>query len=308
MPLTLEGDDARRALADETRRRIPREQLRGDGAFDDVSPEVGEIDESALADLIGKDADHALSLLASMTGATDPVLAALAARLAGRLVLDLARVGPARSGGIGRIRTSPGDRAEGDLDLDSSLDALVAARAGHAVVAANDLHVRHWTRPTMALSLLVDRSGSMSGDRLAMAAVAAAACAWRAPADWSVIAFADRRLVLKSQDDSRPPSAVVGDLLGLRGRGTTDLDGALRGAARQMERSRAKRRVTILLSDCRATTGVDPDCIAGRLDELCVVAPTDDAADAASFAARVGARFTTIGGPSDIPTALRAVL
>lgn len=295
-------------MDDENRRTTPREQLRRDPAFDDISPEVGRIDEHTLAELVEEDADHALALLAEMTGATDPVLAALAARLAGRLLLDLARSGPSAGRGIGRIVSSPADRAEGDLDIDASLDALVEARAGHAAVAADQLRVRHWTRPTMALTLLVDRSGSMSGGRLAVAAVAAAACSLRAPADWSVLAFSDRQLALKSQDDARSAAAVVRDLLRLRGQGTTDLDQALRGAARQLERSRAKRRVTVLLSDCRATAGVDPVAAARRCDELCIIAPADDAADAMEFARRVGARIATVDGPSAIPTALASVL
>ena len=295
-------------MADENRRKTPRQQLQQDPAFDEISPEVGEIDEQALADLVEEDADHALSLLAEMTGATDPALAALAARLAGRLMIDLARVGPTDSRGIGRLQSSPADRADGDLDIEASFDALVEARAGRYGVAAEDLRVRHWTKPTMAITLLVDRSGSMSGDRLAIAAVAAAACAWRAPADWSVIAFSDRQLALKSQDDSRPTSAVVNDLLRIRGRGTTDLDAALRAAARQLERSRAKRRVTILLSDCRSTAGVDAAKAAMRLDELCVIAPFDDAEDAGEFSRGVGARFASIRVALDIPAALASVL
>ncbi|HUV10486.1 MAG TPA: vWA domain-containing protein, partial [Acidimicrobiia bacterium] len=281
-------------MADESRRTTPREQLRRDQSFDDISPDVGQIDEQALAELVEEDADHALSLLAEMTAATDPLLAALAARLAGRLMLDVARSGPSASRGIGRMVSSPADRADGDLDIDASLDALVHARAGRSAVAAEELRVRHWTKPTMALSLLVDRSGSMSGDRLAIAAVAAAACSWRAPADWSVLGFSERQLALKSQDDDRSPAAVVNDLLRLRGRGTTDLDAALRSSARQLERSRARRRVTILLSDCRATAGVDPVAAARRLDELCIIAPADDAEDAADFARRVGARFAMV--------------
>jgi len=295
-------------LADENRRTTPREQLRRDPSFDDISPDVGEIDEQALADLVEEDADHALALLADMTSATDPALAALAARLAGRLMLDVARVGPTDSRGIGRLVSASADQADGDLDIDASLDALMQARGGHHAIGADELRVRHWTKPTMAVSLLVDRSGSMSGDRLSTAAVAAAACSWRAPADWSVLAFSDRQLALKSQDDERSPSAVVNDLLRLRGRGTTDLDAALRGSARQLERSRAKRRVTILLSDCRATAGVDPLAVARRLEELCVIAPADDAGDAADFARRAGARFATVGGAFEIPAALAAVL
>ncbi len=148
----------------------------------------------------------------------------------------------------------------------------------------------------------------MSGRRLATAAVAAAACAHRAPVDWSVLAFADRIIAVKSQNDSRAINAVVDDLLRLRGQGTTDLAGALDAAARQLERSRAKRRITILMSDCRATAGVDALPVACRLDELCVLAPADDDEDAVEFAARAGARMAVIDGPTDIPHAIRCLL
>ena len=63
-----------------------------------------------------------------------------------------------------------------------------------------------------------------------------------------------------------------------------------------------------ILSDCRATAGVDPSAAARRLDELCVIAPRDDAEDAAAFARRVGARFATVGGAFEIPAALASVL
>ncbi|MEC8070148.1 MAG: hypothetical protein VX143_10775, partial [Actinomycetota bacterium] len=132
-----------------------------------------------------------MSLLAQMRGATDQKLAALAARLAGRLVLDVAKAGPVQARGVGTMASSPADRVAGDLDLDASLDGLLHARATGELIDAGDLRVRHWTQPATALALVIDRSGSMSGKRLATAAVAAAACAHRAPVDWSVLAFAD---------------------------------------------------------------------------------------------------------------------
>ena len=79
-------------------------------------------------------------------------------------------------------------------------------------------------------------------------------------------------------------------------------------ASRQLDRSRAKRRVTVLMSDCRATTGGDALPIARRLDELCIIAPTDDSDDAAEFARKVGATLATVDGPSDIPGAILQVL
>ena len=66
--------------------------------------------------------------------------------------------------------------------------------------------------------------------------------------------------------------------------------------------------MTILLSDCRATAGVDPRAAALRLDELCVIAPREDADDAAEFARRAGARFATVGAARDIPAAIADLL
>lgn len=268
---------------------------------------MGEIDTEALAELIDEDIDGALTLLTEMSSATDRRLAALAARIAGRLVLDVARGGPVGARGVGRMVSSAADRFDGDIDIDRSIDSLAAAEAEGIGANLRDLRVRHWTKPMTALALVVDRSGSMSGQRLATAAVAAAACSYRVPNDWSALVFADRILVLKSQQDAKAASPVVNALLRLRGQGTTDLAGALAAAADQLDRSRAKRRVVILLSDCRATTGADPVAVARRLDELAVIAPADDAGDAKEFAAKVGARFAVIDGPSAIGAAVTQV-
>jgi peptide subunit release factor 1 (eRF1) len=62
------------------------------------------------------------------------------------------------------------------------------------------------------------------------------------------------------------------------------------------------------MSDCRATTGADAIPAARSLDELCVIAPTDDADDAADFAKAVGAQLATVEEPTDIPAAFLKVL
>jgi Mg-chelatase subunit ChlD len=74
------------------------------------------------------------------------------------------------------VTTVPADR-EGDLDLDASLTAIADARAAPRPVGLDELRARAWARPTLALCLLVDASGSMGGARLAAAALTAAACA-----------------------------------------------------------------------------------------------------------------------------------
>jgi len=282
--------------------------MSNDPRFAELSPEVGEIDDEALAGLTSEDLDTALELLAEMSGATDRGLAALAAKLAGRLVLDVARSGPVSARGLGRMVSQRADRAAGDLDLDRSLDEIIRAGASAEPVSLESLRVRAWQRPSTALALVIDRSGSMSGHRLATAAVCAAACAWRAPADWSVLAFGEKVVAVKSQDRHRAASAVVDDVLRLQGHGTTDLAAALDSARRQLARSNAKRQIALLLSDCRATTGDDAVAAARRMPELCIIAPDDDAEDAIDFAASTGSRLATVNGPGDVAAAVSKVV
>jgi uncharacterized protein with von Willebrand factor type A (vWA) domain len=89
-------------------------------------------------------------------------------------------------------------------------------------------------QPGTALCLLVDRSGSMGGKPLATAALAAAAVAWRAPVDYSVLAFGKDVVVAKRPGRAKSGEQVVNDVLSLRGFGTTDLAGALQVAGEQL--------------------------------------------------------------------------
>lgn len=303
-----EGDEAREAVADAGRRTTSRRELERRADFEQVSPEVGVLDEEAFAEAMEDDPDEALALLADMAGATDARLRALARRLAGRVMVDVARVGARRRRGIGRLRTVAMSRAEGDLDLDTSMEAIAESRAAGTALDPDRAHVTAWQRPSTAVCLLVDRSGSMAGEALAAAAVAAAAVVLRAPQDCSVVCFSDRAVVVKGQDEHRDPDAVVSDVLGLRGFGVTDLGLGLRTAAHQLARSGAGRRVAVVLSDCRATAGGDPLPHAAGIDEVVVLAPEGDTADAEAFAEALGARWAPLAGPASVPEALARVL
>ena len=265
------------------------------------------VDEEALGRAVTQDPDAVLALLADMTHATDEALRAAARRLAGQLVLERARGGPARRAGSRRLRPVPADRG-GDLDVDASLDALVEARAEARPASLEHLVARDWGRPGMALVVLVDRSGSMAGGRLAVAALTAAACALRAPDDHAVLAFAKDVQVLRPMDGAGRPGAVVQAVLGLRGHGETSLTAALDEALVQLGRSRADRKVVLLLSDCRASEGQDAAPSARLLPELIVLAPADDCDQAQDLARRAGARWAAVSGPSQVPALLDHLL
>lgn len=288
---------------------MSRRDLARHDRFDELSPEVGVLDPDAVAEAMDADPDETLALLADLTGATDERLRSLARQMAGRLVVELGRIGAQQRRGVGRLRRAPLRDASGDIDLDASLDAISALRAGAAGGDGTDgMHVQAWQRPDTAVCLLVDRSGSMAGDRLAAAAVAAASVMFRAPLDCSVIAFAEDAVVLTSQDQVRSPDDVVTDLLRLRGFGVTDLAQALRAAAAQLHRSAAGHRIVLLMSDCRATAGGDPLPHATDAYQLAVLAPAGDTADAEAFADALGVRWTELAGPTSVPDAITEVL
>lgn len=287
---------------------MSRRDLARTPGFDDVSPELGELDPAAFEELMDEDPDAALDLLARMSQATDRELAALARRLAGRLMLDLSRTGRATSRGVGKLERSRADESSSDIDIDASLDGIIGARSERRPVALDDLFTTKWSRPDTAICLLVDRSGSMNGERLASAALAAAVCAWRAPKQFAVIAFGDRCIEIKSLTGTKAPENVVSEVLGLRGHGTTDVALALTAAQRQLATSAATRRITILLSDAEVTTGGDPVPVARGLDELLVLAPADEMEHARALVAAAGGRLAEVGAPMTVLGALRSVL
>src|SRR5579859_1704992 len=111
-----------------------RRDLARHARFAEVSPEVGVLDERAMSQALADD-PSAFELLAAMTRATDEELRAAAIRLSARIVLERARAGRPVTGGISRLRTVRG-AADGDLDVDGSVDGVSAARAEARPVSA----------------------------------------------------------------------------------------------------------------------------------------------------------------------------
>jgi Mg-chelatase subunit ChlD len=304
----ITGGDVRRVLAEERRHTFTREQLGRRPLFRALSPGPGQFREAALDSPAGQ--QEALEVLVDAARAAEPDLRLLARRLAGRVVVGFARSPSAgRSGGTGmgtlhRTGWEPGM----DIDLDASLEPLLEARAAGTAPAGDTLRGVTWARRSTAVSLLVDRSGSMGGARVLAAALAAAAVAQRAGDDYSVIAFADDAVVVKAQDEPRPPETVVDDLLALVGYGMTDVALALRTARSELARTTARRRVAVLLSDCRSTNGDDPEVVAAGLDEVHVLAPAGDTGEAERLARAGGGRCVALSGPLDIPAALAVLM
>ncbi|MGI8714134.1 MAG: vWA domain-containing protein, partial [Solirubrobacteraceae bacterium] len=198
---------------------------------------------------------------------------------------------------------------EGDLDIERTLERSLGRRPRDP----HDLVTRQFAAAPRAICLLVDRSGSMNGHAVALAAVAAAAVV-SARSDrlrCSVVAFAAEPLVLLGPGNRRPASGVVNDLLSLRGHGRTDLARALREAARQLERVAPGGRTALLMSDALHTAGPDPVSAAGALDCLHVLgtsAKPDAGAAGKALARRGRGRYLPATRLTDLTQALRDAL
>lgn len=165
--------------------------------------------------------------------------------------------------------------SEGDLDIERTLERSLGRRPHDP----QDLVARQFAAAPRAICLLVDRSGSMNGHAVGLAAVAAAAVV-SAASDrlrCSVVAFAAEPLVLLGTGQERPAGAVVDDLLSLRGHGVTDLARALRVAAQLLEEVPAGGRTALLMSDALHTRGVDPLRAVAGLDCLNVLGTSEEA-------------------------------
>ncbi|MFP5487276.1 MAG: VWA domain-containing protein [Acidimicrobiia bacterium] len=287
---------------------MSRRELASSPLLDEISPEVGEIDEAAVTEALEADPDELLALLAQMTQATDVRLRALAKSLAARIFVDIARTEPPDARGIGRIVRQRYRPDRGDLDIEGSADALLAARAERRLVEPDELVVRAWGKPSTAWCLVVDRSGSMHGGPLATAALAAAAIASRADDHYAVLSFSRDVVAVKAMWEQRSVDDVIDRVLALRGHGTTDVAKALLTAAQQQATVAAGRRITVLLSDCRATEPGDVVTAARCLDELVILAPDGDSDEAEQLAGHIGARWATVDAPTSIVAALASVL
>ena len=140
------------------------------------------------------------------------------------------------------------------------------------------------------------------------AAVAAAACASLAPRENAVITFAARVDVLKSMTERRSASETVASILSLRGHGTTSLAAALEQARSQLTKAGARRKVTLLLSDCRATEEFEATAAASNLQELIILAPSDDVEAAEQLARVSGAAWAAVESVLDVPRLLNRLM
>jgi magnesium chelatase subunit D len=176
-------------------------------------------------------------------------------------------VGPMR--GRTRIkRTTPDQAPHGELDVVGTLENS----AGKRHPEDSDWVVEHRVEERRQAVLMIDTSGSMAGEPMALAAVAAAVLALKMrPGDLGIVAFSDDARDVVSIGEQLPPDEMIRRLLDRPCKGSTNISAALEAGERQLARSRDPRIAAVLVSDGQFTAGDNPRTAAERLQRLHVL-------------------------------------
>jgi len=241
----------------------------GSGGPEPAAPPVVTLTDEALDDLAeiaaGSGGRAGRRSHRRRLSGTDPQLVH---RLAVQVVVQRARLTARGKRGSGRLRSARFTFQSDDLDLDRSVEELAANPfPGH-----EDFWVRERSAGRRAVVLVLDVSGSMRGAPLVRAALAAASAAVAAAEDdFATVLFWSRTLVVTSADNPRPLVRVVEDVLAVRPEGLTDVALGLTAGLGQLERSRARERLGILVTDGVSNHGADPASVARRFPRLHVL-------------------------------------
>jgi MoxR-like ATPase len=202
-----------------------------------------------------------------------------AQRLAAAAVLRRAArlVGPMR-GASRSVREPLLEPWNGELDLEATVENLL----GKPYAEPGDLIVQRRVERRHQVVLMVDTSLSMAGEKMALAAVAAAVLALKLrPGDLAVVLFADGARVALRFGEEVEPAELVRRMLSVPCGGGTDIAAALRLGHAELQRGRDPGRCGLLVSDGVCTCGADPLPAAARFGRLHVLVVEERAAASA---------------------------
>lgn len=153
--------------------------------------------------------------------------------------------------------------AEGELDLDATLEIPRPWQPADLVVE----------RPEVRLAdvvVVLDMSLSMTGDKIALVALATAILRLRLDR-LSVISFDTDAHTLVPVGEDASAEAVVRRVLRVPAQGYTNIEAGLQRALQELRRSPRQEQVGIILTDGVANIGGDPVPVAARFPRLHVV-------------------------------------
>lgn len=162
-----------------------------------------------------------------------------------------------------------------EMDLDETLESHPLLARGMPP-GRTELWVEYRTRRRQPVILVVDTSLSMTGEKLALTAVALAVVLLQFPDHpIGIVAFENRATVLKGPMEPLSVQGLVERFLDVPAQGYTHLESGilegLRLAGALEGRAAGRHPATVLLTDGKYTAGRDPSYLAHRFKHLHVM-------------------------------------
>ncbi|MHA2370097.1 MAG: vWA domain-containing protein [Candidatus Hodarchaeales archaeon] len=155
-----------------------------------------------------------------------------------------------------------------DIDLDGTIEQYIVdpQRKSDAVRVFKRSKTGH------SVLLIIDSSYSMSGQKIVMAAAAAATiCHLFEARDIAVVHFGTKGEIVKSFDEEVSAEALVEQIFALIPKGFTNVYAGLKVGLDELGARKQYRFTAILLSDCDTNTGKIPSIIAWKLRGLKII-------------------------------------
>jgi Mg-chelatase subunit ChlD len=177
----------------------------------------------------------------------------------------------------------PAEAQQVDIDIEETLDqspyAIASATGVWPVeypMTEQDLWMSYAVPRRQAVVLAVDTSLSMTGEKLALTAVALAVVLLQFPEDpIGIVAFENQAQILKRPEERITLTELVERFLDVPAQGYTHLEDGMRAALKMVRgipmAGQGRPASTVLLSDGKYTAGKDPGYLAPRFPHLVVL-------------------------------------
>ncbi|OYT62472.1 MAG: hypothetical protein B6U69_01720 [Thermofilum sp. ex4484_15] len=266
-------------------------------------------DPSYVLKLVGgqgglRDAD-ALEVYGRLMDYLNPELKDKVKEYASNLIIKLAESN-VKGGKLKKLRRGPLNSSSLEIDIDATIDRVLEnpPLSPDKVVALNR------TGFDEAYAIIIDRSFSMTGYKMILAALVAAVIARLNPfGNFVVSAFNTNVDFIKRLKERKAIEEIVGEILNLSPVGYTDISRALEENFLELDSQGVKRKVGILITDGEWTAGENPlnkVTLYDRLHVICV--PSRLLSFSRLLANYGGGKFVLIRNVREIPDELPTIL
>ncbi len=192
-----------------------------------------------------------------------------------------------------------------DIDLEGTIDQYITSRN-----KIDAIRVFKRAKTGHSVLLIIDSSFSMSGQKIVMAAAAAATiCHLFDSRDIGVVKFGTKSEIIKQFDNEVSTESLVEQIFGIIPRGLTNIYLGLKVGLEALGARNQGKYTAILLSDCDINTGKVPSIIAWKLRGLKIITipPTVNDFVADLIARDAQGDLFTAEKVMDIPTILKKI-